>query len=351
MMENGQRSRMRWVVFWVFVGQFCLAMLGTLVAVFLGFSAVTEPERAVLFNLFIGEVAVAVIALFYSLFRLKGRPDPMPDMEPIPDLGRGDDASSVLRAEVVTRTRHESTYKSPQDAAAAVRGALAAGLEEADGVGLRDSDPMFAVQVALREAMGANTLASHHLEEVCLLGFNNLGPMHQCHEILIELLSDPKPASLRVLLVDPESDYFLDRARREDGELGGNPARRLLAEFNATFELYRRLMLMPGVKERIAMRTVESLRYDCAERSPQYLSLMIWTFVPSPEYNHSVVLREEYPPDSGVRAVAKIRREVLCSLNPQETSDVSRLKKHFEDLWSGGDGVALSRKWGVPDEF
>lgn len=69
-----QKTRMCWILFWVFVIAFSLIVLGTLSAVFLGLGAVRDAERDVLVKVFIAEIGVAVIALFYSLFGLtRGR--------------------------------------------------------------------------------------------------------------------------------------------------------------------------------------------------------------------------------------------------------------------------------------
>lgn len=63
---------MRWVLFWVAVGIFLVVVAGTLGALFFGFGDLEPGERATLFRVFIVEVGLAVVALFYSLFRLKG---------------------------------------------------------------------------------------------------------------------------------------------------------------------------------------------------------------------------------------------------------------------------------------
>ena len=74
-LESGksQEDRMKWVMFYVFLGLFVLAVLGTLGMVFLGFGTPTEEERSLLVKALIGEIAAAVVALFYSLFNLKGK--------------------------------------------------------------------------------------------------------------------------------------------------------------------------------------------------------------------------------------------------------------------------------------
>jgi len=66
-----QERAMRWILFWIFVVLFVLVVLGTLGAVFLGFGQLQGRERDTLFNVFLIEIGVAVVALFYSIFGLK----------------------------------------------------------------------------------------------------------------------------------------------------------------------------------------------------------------------------------------------------------------------------------------
>ncbi|WP_439832994.1 hypothetical protein [Aeromonas caviae] len=62
---------MKWILFWVFIVLFALAVLGTLGVVFLGFGTPTEAEREWLVKGLLLEVTACIIALFYSIFGLK----------------------------------------------------------------------------------------------------------------------------------------------------------------------------------------------------------------------------------------------------------------------------------------
>lgn len=64
-------EKMKWILFWVFISLFILAVLGTLSVVFLGMGTPTETEREWLVKGLILEVAACVVALFYSIFGLK----------------------------------------------------------------------------------------------------------------------------------------------------------------------------------------------------------------------------------------------------------------------------------------
>lgn len=64
-------EKMKWILFWVFISLFVLAVLGTLSVVFLGMGTPTDTEREWLVKGLIIEVAACVVALFYSIFGLK----------------------------------------------------------------------------------------------------------------------------------------------------------------------------------------------------------------------------------------------------------------------------------------
>lgn len=67
-----QKDQMRWVLFSVFLTLFTLMVVGTLGMVFFNFGDPTETERELMVKGLIGEVAACMIALFYSIFGLKG---------------------------------------------------------------------------------------------------------------------------------------------------------------------------------------------------------------------------------------------------------------------------------------
>lgn len=72
-MDKNQASQMRWILFWVFVLLFVGMVVATSLVVFFDIGNPTDLERKVLFNVFIGEVGMSIIALFASLFSLRNR--------------------------------------------------------------------------------------------------------------------------------------------------------------------------------------------------------------------------------------------------------------------------------------
>lgn len=72
--EIKQTKRMKWVLFCIFVMIFVVIVAGTIATVFFDFGKPTPEERGILFKVFIGEVGIAVLALFKVLFGLKKKP-------------------------------------------------------------------------------------------------------------------------------------------------------------------------------------------------------------------------------------------------------------------------------------
>lgn len=72
-LDRKQRWLMGWILFVVFVCLFIIIVIGTLAAVFFDFGNLTEQESDTLFYVFLVEIGVAVVALFYSIFGLKKR--------------------------------------------------------------------------------------------------------------------------------------------------------------------------------------------------------------------------------------------------------------------------------------
>jgi hypothetical protein len=63
------------ILLYTFTGVYILTSLGTLAMVFLDFGNVPDSERSILINTFLTETAIAVFALFYSVWELKKKDD------------------------------------------------------------------------------------------------------------------------------------------------------------------------------------------------------------------------------------------------------------------------------------
>ncbi|MCX4813417.1 DUF1045 domain-containing protein [Streptomyces sp. NBC_01239] len=66
-----QNERMRWILFIVFVSLFALIAGATTYVVFFGGGGWSNSDKSLIIKLFIGEIGISVLALFYALFNLK----------------------------------------------------------------------------------------------------------------------------------------------------------------------------------------------------------------------------------------------------------------------------------------
>ena len=69
-LPGGSVNRMRWILFWVTIGIYSVVTILTILALFTNLVQIPEQFSNSLFNIFIGEAGLAVLALFYSLFKL-----------------------------------------------------------------------------------------------------------------------------------------------------------------------------------------------------------------------------------------------------------------------------------------
>ncbi len=65
-----QRSKMKWVLFWVFIAIYIIVTLLTILALFFDLGNLATDYKTPLFTTFIIETGVGIITLFYSLFGL-----------------------------------------------------------------------------------------------------------------------------------------------------------------------------------------------------------------------------------------------------------------------------------------
>jgi hypothetical protein len=99
------------------------------------------------------------------------------------------------------------------------------------------------------------TLVLEADKSVQIMGINSLGPLHHCREEIIEFLIDRK-GILQILLVDPKSEAFANRA-----ELEKDFSQRLLSEWRASISILKDIQLRTHAQ--IELR----LRFDRPDRS------------------------------------------------------------------------------------
>ncbi len=70
-MNGDQNDKMRWILFWIFIGFYIVITILTILALFFGLGSLAEEYKKTLFTTFIIETGVGVTVLFYALFGLK----------------------------------------------------------------------------------------------------------------------------------------------------------------------------------------------------------------------------------------------------------------------------------------
>jgi hypothetical protein len=70
-----QNKKAKALLLYTFLSIYIVSALGTLAMLFLGFGEVKEGERALLINAFLIETAIAIGALFYSVWEIKKKED------------------------------------------------------------------------------------------------------------------------------------------------------------------------------------------------------------------------------------------------------------------------------------
>lgn len=94
-------------LFWSFWAVYVLGAIGTLGMLFFDLGSVRDSERGVLVNAFVAETAVAIGALFYSVFRLRrGQQGQAPDHASI-----GSEVDAANRKKSLERVEAESHHK------------------------------------------------------------------------------------------------------------------------------------------------------------------------------------------------------------------------------------------------
>jgi hypothetical protein len=71
MEDQNQQSKMKWILFYVFVSLFVIIVILTIASVFFNMGKLSDDMRKTLSTAFILEIGGAVVALFYSMFNLR----------------------------------------------------------------------------------------------------------------------------------------------------------------------------------------------------------------------------------------------------------------------------------------
>lgn len=164
-------------------------------------------------------------------------------------------------------------------------------------------------------------------ESIWILGINSLGPLHQGREIIINKINEGK--SVRILLLDPESGAFLERARFEEEVLkNGKTATsgRLRAEYAASLAICQDILNFISETNRFELRLY---REDPTE------SLIL---VDAASLNHAVCHYNPYPMEKQTRGLCG--PNISLSRDPdQESNNNVEFRQCYDrycELWEKG---------------
>jgi len=168
-------------------------------------------------------------------------------------------------------------------------------------------------------------------ESIWILGINALGPLHQGREILVRKLNEGK--SVRILMLDPDSGAFAERARfEEEVHKNGKTLKsgRLQAEISASLAIYRDIVNF------IADPTLLELRFHREDPA----EAMIVVDGNSP--NHAICHYNPYPRDKQTRGLCG--PNISISRDPAQPDNNVEFKQCYDrytELWEKAKAVEI----------
>lgn len=160
--------------------------------------------------------------------------------------------------------------------------------------------------------------------ELCILGVNATGPLHQGRELLLRLLN--YGGKLRLLLLDPTHVVFQRRSDDEHDSVG-----RITAELNAS--LYILMDIVFRVRSSNSER-VPNVEIRLHDQYPMQSLLMF-----NPDREDGIVLDNPYPAEKGKRGV---EGEMYPLVQRGRTSPGYKYNlENFRKLWDSARSVAL----------
>jgi len=154
-----------------------------------------------------------------------------------------------------------------------------------------------------------------------ILGINALGVFHEQREDILSLLK--KGGDVRVLLLDPESEVFKDRERKEE-EINGQISGRLRAEYTASLAYCKDIINFGEGKGSLELRLYgESITE----------SLLII----DPKSEDTMVLINEYPHEEYIRGYIGEHRIIQRGYPDLAKPYIQR----YENLWNNARRVDL----------
>lgn len=109
-----------------------------------------------------------------------------------------------------------------------------------------------------RNLNAIHNLLKHAQNEICILGFVTHQPIRECRHIIQDLINNQN-GTVKILLADPESEYFKSRQVREEDSVG-----RLIDGHNSAISEIKNIYLKikPGKEQNILIKKYNNLQGD-----------------------------------------------------------------------------------------
>ena len=156
---------------------------------------------------------------------------------------------------------------------------------------------------------------------IWIFSINSLGLFHEHREDMISLLK--KGGSMRVLLLDPESEVFKDRERKEE-EINGQISGRLRAEYTASVAYCKDIINFSEGKGLLELRLYGE-------------SIMESLLIIDPKSEDTMVLINEYPHEEYIRGYIGEHRIIQRGYPDLAKPYIQR----YENLWNNARRVDL----------
>lgn len=95
-------------------------------------------------------------------------------------------------------------------------------------------------------------------KQISILGLVGWQPIHEAHSIIVDMINNHN-VKIRIIIANPESKYFKNRAIRENDKVG-----RLLQEHNSTITELKDILskIKPDKKEKLIIKIYNNLQGD-----------------------------------------------------------------------------------------
>lgn len=161
--------------------------------------------------------------------------------------------------------------------------------------------------------------------EIWILGINALGVFHESFENIISFIE--RGGKVRVLLLDPESEAFSQRERKEEGN-GKEKSGRLKAEYVTSVAFCKDIGRLNNNRDSLELKVYNEEPEDAL-------------LVADPQHDTGMIHINSYNPEL-IRGYIGVHRYITKKL---QTDLFSQWLQKYKVLWDNAEKVMLYEKW------